>query len=299
MKILITGGSGMLGQAIIHDPLFAKDEFVVLTRRHGNYQLTERVNYQSWNPFVLDGWQDALQGIDVVLNLAGENIGSGLWTKSKKEKILMSRVSAGRSLEKAMLAMDNPPQVFIQSSAVGYYGSRGNEALAENASNGEGFLAHVCKKWEESSQELKTIDVRRIVLRTGVVLSKKSGLLPRMSLPIKLYIGGNLGSGKQYIPWLHIDDYTAMVHFLIHNENASGVFNLCAQALPLSVVGKKMAEVYQRPYWLPVPDFAMKLLLGEMSSLVLNSQRVVPEKLAAMGYQYRYATIEEVLKSFV
>ena len=299
MKILITGGSGMLGQAIIHDPLFADDEFVILSRRYGHYKLSERVTYQNWNPYVLNGWQKVLDKTDVVINLAGENIGNGYWNSYKKDRILMSRVSAGRSLEKSILEMDNPPGVFFQASAVGFYGSRGNEMLDENASNGEGFLANVCKKWEASTDQLETIGVRRMILRTGVVLSRESGIYPRLRLPIKLFIGGDLGNGKQYVPWLHVDDFPSIIHFLIHHEDASGIYNLCSQPVTFSEFGKKLAKRYHRPYWLTVPDFALRLLLGEMSDLVLDSQRVVPARLTSLGYKYRFAELNDAFQSFV
>ena len=299
MRILITGGSGMLGQAIIQDPLFVDDEFVVLSRRYGQYKLSERVKYQNWNPYVVNGWQPALENIDVVINLAGENIGNGYWNSYKKDRILMSRVSAGTALEKALLDMKNPPKVFFQASAVGYYGSRGEEILDEGASNGTGFLANVCRKWESSTEQLESIGIRRIILRTGVVLSAKSGIYPRLRLPIKWFIGGNLGSGNQYIPWLHVDDFPSIIHFLIHNGDARGIVNLCTQPVTFSEFGMQLAKRYHRPYWLPVPAVALKFLLGEMSCLILDSQRVFPAKLTSMGYKYRYNNLQDAFQSFV
>jgi uncharacterized protein (TIGR01777 family) len=298
MRILISGGSGMLGQAIVKDSLFQNDEFIILSRKPEMKSISDRVMYQYWNPDKLDGWQNDLHNIDIVINLAGENIGDGLWTQAKKVKILSSRVNAGKTLADAVLAMKPTPTIFMQASAVGFYGSRAGEKLSESSEKGCGFLSDVCAQWEASSAVVEDHGIRRIILRTGVVLSLETGILPRLSLPVKFFIGGNLGNGEQFVPWLHMDDFASMVHFLIHHKPANGVFNLCSQPVTFSEFGNLLARKYNRPYWLPVPGFVLKILLGEMSTLVLDSQRVMPDKLTAMGYQYRYADLKQALESF-
>ena len=298
MRILMSGGSGMLGQAIVNDPLFTNDKFIILTRKQSIPSQSQRIEYQHWNPTGEDDWQNELGSVDVVINLAGENIGDALWSRKKKEEILSSRVLAGNILARAVTAMQPKPGLFIQASAVGFYGNRGNDLLPETADKGTGFLSDVCQQWEASSQEAEKAGVRRMILRTGVVLSKEAGIFPRMLFPIKFFVGGNLGNGEQFIPWLHVADFVGIVHFLIHRENVSGVFNICAPPLSYKEIGRKLAKIYQRPYWLTVPDFALKVLLGEMSTLVLDSQRVQPQRLQQLNYSYRYENVEDALLSF-
>jgi uncharacterized protein len=300
MKLLICGGSGFLGQAILHDPLFSQDEFTILSRKHTPESAHPRIQVQFWNPYELDGWQSVLEGQDVILHLAGENIGAGLWTKKRKQSILTSRVLSGKTMQQAIIALNKPPALFIQASAVGFYGSRGEEMLDEETPRGNGFLSDVCAEWEQSTDGLQAAGIRRIVIRTGVVLAAHAGIYPRMLLPIKLCAGGNLGSGKQYLPWLHVADYPSIIRFLIDQADAAGVYNLCApQAVQFSEFGKALSECYQRPYWLPVPAFALRLVLGEMSALILDSQRVVPKRLMQAGYLFRYADLKSALKTFV
>ncbi|MBI9048450.1 MAG: TIGR01777 family oxidoreductase [Anaerolineaceae bacterium] len=300
MKILITGGSGMLGQALINDPLFQNDEFIILTRKPSRSLRNQHVMYQYWNPDALDGWQEILENQDVIIHLAGHNIGEGYWSARKKQLILNSRVNSGKILAEAIMNLSAPPSIFIQASAVGYYGSRANEVLTEDSEKGDGFLSDVCEAWETSTAVLESAGIRRLILRTGVILSSTAGMLPKLNLPIKAFIGGNLGNGKQYIPWLHMDDFSAIVNALIQKKETRGIYNLCApKAATFSEMGKSIAKNLNRPYWLPVPGFALRLLLGEMSTLLLASQRVKPERLLEINYEYRYRELRDALKSFV
>jgi uncharacterized protein (TIGR01777 family) len=300
MKILITGGTGLLGQEIIYDTLFKDDEFTILSRDDRGEDDDPRIKVRRWTTVGLDGWEKVLEGQDAVIHLAGQNIGAGLWTPARKQQILESRVKSGKILQQAILAMKTPPPIFIQASAVGFYGSRGDESLNETSTRGEGFLSDVCAAWEQSTADLEAAGVRRVILRTGVVLTPQGGILPRLMLPINMFVGGNLGSGRQYLPWLHIDDFPAIVHSLIKNPDANGTFNVCApQAAQFEEFGKILAKLVSRPYWLPVPAFAIRMILGEMSALVLDSQNVAPERLLEMGYDFKWKNLSDAIHSFV
>jgi uncharacterized protein (TIGR01777 family) len=300
MRILITGGTGLLGQEIIYDSHFKDDEFTVLSRSEVSEGCDQRIKVKRWSTTGLDGWEKVLEGQDVVIHLAGQNIGAGLWTSKRKQQILESRVRSGIILQQAILAMKTPPPIFIQASAVGFYGSRGDQSLNETTDRGKGFLSDVCTAWEQSTADLEATGVRRVILRTGVVLTQQGGILPRLMLPIKMFVGGNLGSGRQYLPWLHIDDFPCIVRSLIENPQAKGVYNVCVpQAVRFEEFGKILAKLVSRPYWLPVPAFAIRMLLGEMSALVLDSQNVAPARLLEMGYDFKWKNLAEALQSFV
>ncbi len=300
MKILVTGGTGLLGQTIIHDPLFKEDEFTVLSRSGKDVDSNPTIKVRRWSSTKLDGWESVLEGQDAVIHLAGQNIGDGFWTKNRKQQIMQSRVQSGLILQKAILSMKAPPPIFIQASAVGYYGSQGDTHLEETSQRGGGFLSNVCTAWEQSTADLEAVNVRRVILRTGVVLTPEGGILPRLMLPVKAFVGGNLGSGRQFIPWLHINEFPAIVYTLIKNPNAHGIYNVCApQAVRFNEFGKILAKLVSRPYWLPVPAFVLRTLLGEMSTLVLDSQNAYPKRLLEMGYQFQWKDLEEALQSFV
>jgi len=300
MKILVTGGSGLLGQAIIHHALFKEDQFTILSRSDSVPASNSRIKVHRWSTDTLDGWEKVLEGQDVIIHLAGQNIGAGLWTSKRKQKIYDSRVQSGKILSQAILAISDPPPVFIQASAVGFYGPRGEHRLDESSKKGNGFLSDVCDAWEGSTAYLEAAGVRRIILRTGVVLTDKGGILPRLMLPIRAFVGGNLGNGGQYLPWLHIDDFPRVVHHLLTQTDARGIYNVCApQPATFSEIGHTLSSLLSRPYWVPIPAFAIRLLMGEMSALVLDSQKVYPERLLEMGYVYKWPTLRAALSRFV
>jgi uncharacterized protein (TIGR01777 family) len=236
--------------------------------------------------------------IDVVINLAGDNIGSGFWTNSKKERIIQSRVLAGKALSQAILAAKTKPQVFIQASGVGYYGTSTNQVFDESSPNGDDFLANVAKQWEESSSMLDSTEVRRVIIRSGVVLDKTSGAFPLMAMPFKFFVGGPLGNGKQMVSWIHLVDEVNAIQFIIENRELSGPVNLTSpNALKNSDFGKTIAKVAKKPYWFPTPGFALKLLLGEKSTLVLDGQNAIPKKLLDHGFDFKYSALEKALES--
>ena len=307
MRVIITGGTGLIGSALAAD--LAKDghEVVVLTRNPDKVSnLPTGVRAVRWDGQTSKGWESEIDGAGAVVNLAGESIaGNGFlpsrWTEARKQKILQSRVNAGKAVTEAFTRAQNKPLVLIQSSAVGYYGTQ-DEAnqppLTESAPAGNDFLSDVCKQWEASTASVETMGIRRAVIRTGIVLSFKGGTLPLLALPYQFFAGGPIGSGKQPFPWIHIDDEIAAIRYLIDTPSASGAFNVTAPlVLTNNEFGKVLAKVTGRPHWLPAPGFAFKAAFGELADvLLLRGQRAVPEALTSSGYHFHFADAESALR---
>ncbi len=223
------------------------------------------------------------------------------WTPGRKRGIRGSRINAGRAVVEAIEDAETKPAVLIQSSAVGYYGPRGDdEPVTEESGKGRDFLSDVCVEWEESTKAVEKKGVRRAIIRTGVVLSAKGGALPRQMLPFKFYAGGPLGSGKQWFPWIHLADEVAAIRFLIENEDAKGVFNLAApNPVTNAQFSKALGTAMGRPSALPAPGFAFKLAFGEASTILLEGQRAVPQRLQEAGFAFQFETVEKALKDLL
>jgi uncharacterized protein len=296
MRIIITGGSGLIGTALADSLLAAGNQVWILTRELQSGRSNNAITRIAWDGRTIAGWGEVVSQVDAVVNLACENIGSGPWTKSGKKRILSSRVEAGKAITEAIQQADPRPKVLIQASAVGFYGARGSELITEESTPGSGFLSEVCKAWEASTQPVEELGVRRIIIRTGVVLARGEGVLKRMMMPFYLFAGGPLGSGKQGLPWIHLRDEVAGICFLIENEKAYGVFNFSApEPLSNDTFGRILAKEMRRPYWLPVPGFVLPFFLGEMSTLVLNGQYMVPRRLLGFGFRFIFNTAESAL----
>ena len=298
MKILISGGTGLIGKALIKNLINTGDQVLVLTRSKDGQEDSDSKKYIEWDARSSEPLIPFLKDINAVINLAGDNIGNGNWTKAKKERIISSRVQAGNALSKAIIDSGDKPDVFIQASAVGYYGSSLDETFDESSPNGKGFQADVAQKWENSSGVLDAVGIRRVIIRMGIVLDAKSGALPLMVLPFKLFAGGPLGSGRQYVSWIHLQDDVRAIDFVMRNPKLSGAVNLTAPtSYPNKDFGKVVGKVMRRPYWFPVPAFGLKLVLGEKSELVLDGQNVYPRKLLEHGFQFKYPDLESALRS--
>ena len=310
MNILITGGTGLVGRALCAALLADGHHVSVLTR---NLDKARIALPSGALPFKWDGrspetLSHLIEETDAVINLAGESIaGENLlgiltkrWTNESKKRIQSSRVDMGQALVKVIEMAEKKPKVFIQASAVGYYGVRGDEPLTENAPAGNDFLAETCREWEDSTSALDKMGVRRVVIRTGLVLAAKGGILPIMLLPFRLFAGGKLGSGEQYQPWIHLEDEINAIRFLLENEDARGVYNLSA---PHPVKQRELAKiagrVLRRPSFIPAPAFALKLALGEKSTLVLDGQRAIPEKLVTEGFSFSHEDFESALRTLL
>jgi uncharacterized protein (TIGR01777 family) len=296
MKVIIAGGSGLLGSALV-TALSDEHEIIVYTRRPGAGRAS-RVQQVQWTPDGGTGaWTSALNGAGAVVNLAGEPIGAGRWSAARKQRIEDSRVQATRSLVQAIAAASTPPPVFISGSAVGYYGPCGDEVVTEKSPAGADFLAHVCARWEAEAARAAGGKVRVVVLRTGLVLDRRGGALPRMLLPFKLGAGGPLGSGRQYWPWIHIDDWVRLVRWAIVTPALIGPVNVTSpDPMPNAEFARSLGRAMHRPALLPTPGFALRLMLGEMADgLLLSGQRAVPAKSLGAGFAFRYPRLDEAL----
>lgn len=294
MAIVIAGASGFVGRALVARLIKEGRPVRALTRGPGN-PWGPAVGAVRWNPADTKGaWRSALEGAEAVVNLCGESIAAGRWTAARKKAILDSRVDATSALARALPANG----VLVNASAVGYYGARGEETLTEASAPGTGFLAEVCARWEEAATKNAPAGARVALARLGVVLGPGGGALPRMALPFKLFTGGPVGDGRQWMPWVHLDDVAGALLHLALTPGAKGPFNVVSpEAARNADVSRALGVALGRPCWLPAPGFAFRLALGEMSGLLLDSQRVEPAALKASGYCFVRPTVAEALRA--
>lgn len=299
MKVLIFGGTGLIGKALAAQLVSSGHEVKIASRSAAPAGLPEGVGAVQWDGKTAAGWEEAAQWAEAMINLAGENIGAKRWSTERKEAILESRLMAGQAIC-AAVRQGARPQVLVQASAVGYYGTSFTENFYERSKAGRDFLAKVCVDWEKSTAEVEAAGIRRVIVRTGVVLDPKEGALARMMMPFKLYVGGKLGSGRQWISWIHLQDEVNAIQFLLENSNARGAYNLAApKPVTNAYFARVLGTVMKKPCWLPVPAWALQKLLGEMSTIVLDGQRVVCERLPAAGFSFKYTEIEPALSAIL
>ena len=308
MRVIITGGTGLIGSALAAN--LAKDghETIVLSRnpaRHAG-KFPQGVQILPWDARSASGWGHLADGADAIVNLAGENLaGTGFfpsrWTAERKRRIRDSRLNAGKAVVEAVEAASLKPRVVIQASAVGYYGPLGDEIVDESHPPANDFLGQLCQAWEASTRAVETMGVRQAAIRTaGIVLSPTSGALPLLMLPYRLFVGGPLGDGKQWYAWIHPADEVAAIRFLIEMEDASGPYNLASpEPLTNAQFGQTLGRVLGRPSWFPVPGFALRLLFGEVASVVLTGQRVIPKRLQEAGFTFQFGNLESALRDLL
>jgi len=301
MRIVITGGTGLIGSAVAREMGSAGHEVVVLTRDPAKTgPLPPNTRAVQWDGRTAGDWAKLLDGDTVIVHLAGDSVAAGRWTEEKKRRIRDSRVESGRAVLEAVRQAKAKPRALLQGSAVGYYGDAGDEVVSELHPPGKDFLARVCVEWEASTAEVAAMGVRRPVLRTGIVLSDQGGALPRMALPFRMLAGGPLGNGRQWLAWIHEVDEVGAIRFLIEREEADGPFNLTAPG-PVTnrELSRALGQVLHRPSFAPAPGFALRLLLGEMADVLLHGQRAVPRRLLDLGYVFRYPEALGALRSLL
>jgi uncharacterized protein len=300
MRIVTIGGLGLIGSSFTELAAMKGHELVQLTRRNDQpVHLTEKIEVRHWDGKDTEKLSELMEDADAVINLAGESIGKGRWTQERKAVILKSRLEPARALVEAFKLSKNPPMTLIQASAVGIYGV-GEDKKTENSPTGHDYLAKLAVEWEKSTEPIEEMGVRRIVIRTGIVLDRHQGVLPQLMLPFKLMAGGPVGSGKQIYSWIHIKDEVSAILYLLENSTCKGIYNLTSpNPLSNSDIGKKLAKVMKRPYWMPVPAIMLRSILGEMSTLILDGQKVLPQRLEEAGYQFLFPTFYETLKDLL
>lgn len=298
MRVVIAGGTGLIGRALTRALIRDGHEVSVLTRRSSDQASAAGAALVPWDGHTGKGWAETLDGADSLVNLAGENIASGVWTRARKARILDSRLAAGQACLEAISRVERRPASLIQASAVGYYGDRGEAFLTEDAAPGRGFLADVANRWEVSTVEAETMGVRRVVVRTAVVLTRAGGALPRMLPPFRLGLGGPLGSGRQYFPWIHMADEVGAIRFLLERPEAKGAFNLAApETVTQTDWAKALGRALGRSAKLRLPATLLSLVLGDMGrELFLSGARVVPQKLLDLGYTFRFPALSDALR---
>ncbi|MBI2854596.1 MAG: TIGR01777 family protein [Chloroflexi bacterium] len=301
MRVLITGGSGLVGRALATDLAQDGNEVVVLSRSpSGAAGLPAGVHAEQWDGRTAGGWASLANGADAIVNLAGENIGAGRWTANRKQTIRESRLNAGSAVVQAVELAAKKPRVVVQASAVGYYGPCRDEEVTEATPPGNDFLAGVVADWETSTVPVEAMGVRRAVIRSGVVLSTKGGALPRMLLPFRMFVGGRTGSGRQWLSWIHMSDEVKAIRFLIDNESARGTFNLSAPTpITNAEFTRLLGKHLHRPALAPTPALLLRALFGEMSTVLLDGQRAVPRRLLELGFSFQFPTADSALEDLL
>lgn len=297
MKILITGASGLVGTEL--QKSFAEKGYEMLLASRSEPKDDKHIQWS-----IDDGFAEPekLEGIDVVVHLAGENVSGGLrWSDEKKKAIRDSRVLGTRNVVDAISKLKDKPKVFVSSSAIGFYGERGDEEVTESSAAGDTFLADVSKAWESESRRAEDAGIRTVLLRTGIVLSKDGGALGTMLTPFKLGVGGVVGSGKQWMSWISMEDEIAIINFVIENENIRGAVNAVSpNPVTNQEFTKTLGEVLYRPTFLPLPEFAVSMVFGEMGdALLLASTKVLPKRLTDAGFEFKYPGLKPAIEQAV
>ena len=299
-RIIITGGTGLIGQALSGLLAASGYDVVVLSRDPASASdIPPGVRVAGWDARTSQGWIGLANGALAIVNLAGASL-RRWWTAGNKRLIRESRLRVGRAVVDAVERASTKPQVVIQASGTGAYGPRGDEIITEEADFGDGFLGRTAKAWEASTAAVEEHGVRRAVIRSGVVLSTEGGAFPLLALPHRLFVGGPLGSGDQWLPWIHMEDEVRAIRFLIENEDAQGPFNLSApNPVTNARFSRALGRVMGRPSYLRVPGFLVRLVLGEMSTVVLDGQCAVPQRLLDQGFTFRFSELKPALQDLL
>lgn len=296
VKVVIAGGTGFVGKALVKELVDNGHTAVILTRKSQNFPDNPQIHYVEW----LNGKMDKnIEGAEVIINLAGESINSGRWTEERKSRILSSRIDSTNEIISIITKMEVKPKTLVNASAIGYYGTSASGEFNEDSPlAGTDFLATTVAKWEETALDAEKLGIRTVFCRFGIILSKHGGALPRMTFPYRLFAGGTVGSGNQWTSWIHLEDVVKALLFVMKQKQLEGPINFTApNPVTMKEFGRTLGRRIHRPHWLPVPAFALKMILGEMSSLVLEGQKVLPKRLLDNNFSFNYPTLENALKN--
>ena len=293
MKITISGASGFIGRRLLKN-LSSEGHTLQVLSRHAGTNMPANVKVFAWDPAKAEPPGDALRDVDAVIHLAGEPVAQR-WNEQTKQRIRDSRVMGTRNLVQAMAKLRQPPAALICASAIGYYGSRGDETLTEESASGIGYLAEVCREWEAEAKKAEGLGMRVARVRTGVVLDGRGGALQKMLPPFRMGIGGKIGSGKQWMSWIHLEDLTGIYRFALETRVAGALNGVAPYPVTNAEFTKVLASTLHRPAIFPVPEFALNVMFGEMAEVVLASQKVVPTATEEAGYRFKYPQLAGAL----
>ena len=302
MQIVMTGGTGFIGRSLCAALCQEGHRVTLVTRRREDAQRLcgSTVTAVEWNGREAGAWEHCLEDADAVINLAGAPIADGRWTETRKRLLTESRVLTTRLLVEAMSRRSSKPRTLVSASGIGYYGASDDRVLDESTARGQGFLADLCLEWETEARRAAEFGVRVVMLRTGMVLEQDGGALPKMLLPFRLFTGGPIMPGTQWVSWIHRRDHIGLTQWALSTPSVSGPVNLVApEAVTMNRFCEGVGRVLHRPSWLPVPGFALSLALGELGTLMTTGQRVNPAKALSGGYVFHYPTLEPALRAIV
>ncbi len=295
MRIAIIGGRGLIGFALAQELRSAGHEPLLLSRKAEGSHAIQGIPLAAWDGRNAAELAAILDGMDGLVNLAGESLGKSRWTKKRMKVLLDSRLVPSRAVEQAWSIMKSPPRVLIQASAIGIY-RPSDQPTDEQSPLGDGFGADLCKNWEISTLGVTRHQTRHVIIRSGLVLERKRGILPQMMLPFRLFAGGPIGPGSQWITWIHVADESRAIRYFLENDKAAGAYNLTSPSPVTNAnFGKAIAKALHRPYWFWIPGFLLKLVLGDMSSLLLEDKRVIPRRLLDEGFNFLYPDLPTAL----
>ncbi|TVR70849.1 MAG: TIGR01777 family protein [Sphaerobacteraceae bacterium] len=301
MKIIITGGTGLIGRALSKRLAQDGDEIVILSRSSKRPDgLVPEARIVQWDSQTGEGWSHELADTDAIVNLAGDSIGSERWSEAKKQRVYDSRINAGRAIVDAVNKAGTAPARLIQASGVNYYGHRSDKYLTEDEPAGNDFLSKVCIDWEASTEPLEAFGTSRALIRNAIVLDGNEGALPLMAMPFKFFVGGPIASGKQGVSWIHIRDHIEALRFLLKESDLAGPINLSAPN-PASnrQFSKAIGKALGRPSFMPAPGFALRAAVGEFANHLIYGQYVVPHRLLEAGFEFKFPDVEPALKDLL
>ncbi|MFA6455983.1 MAG: TIGR01777 family oxidoreductase [Bacteroidota bacterium] len=302
MKILISGGTGFIGTALIKYLSSFPHDLLLLTRGESRMELCGALTlkYIHWDPYAHGEWEKVINGCDVVINLIGKNVFEQRWNEQVKKEIRRSRIIPTLLLADAIGRAEHPPGLFISASAVGFYGDRNDETVTEESAAGNDFLADVVREWETAAVATEKHGTRVAIPRIGLVLERSGGIIGKMLLPFQLFGGGPIGSGKQFLPWVHMDDVVRGILYPMENEQLHGVYNLVSpNPVTMKVFAKTFGSILRRPSWLPVPEAALNILYGEGAKVILSGQKAFPERLRSAGYEFSFPDLRPALMNLL
>ncbi|MBD1926167.1 TIGR01777 family protein [Trichocoleus sp. FACHB-90] len=299
MKVAIAGGTGFVGSRLVERLLAEGHQVLILTRNPASVKPAPNVEVVAYNLKESGAWQQSISGCDAVVNLAGEPIAEKRWTPEHKQEIINSRKIGTQKIVEAISKANPKPSVLVSASAIGYYGTSETATFEEGSPSGNDFLAQVCQEWEAEAQKVKDTGTRLVIVRIGIVLAM-GGAIGKMIPPFKMFAGGPIGTGKQWFSWIHRDDLVDLILFALKQKEVEGVLNATApNPVRMNEVSQTLGEVLNRPSWLPVPAFALEVLLGDGAQVVLEGQQVLPKRTITQGFDYQYPTLKQALEEFL